>query len=213
MEFSQKFFALRQRLGITQDEMAKRLGISSNYVSLLEKEKKEPSEAIIRHVELIERVENAGMSQGQGAGITLRDGPSLPAYGKKAAPERLIPVIGWAHAGLAENYEEIPEDWQDKVPSTIRDEKAFAVRLEGDSMEPKFSAGDVLILQPSLEPYNGCLAVIKMKSDGFVFRRIERRAEFVRLIPLNPQWGSEDLPLDQITWIFPVWGMWRQILK
>lgn len=212
MEFSQKLSALRQRLGITQDEMATRMGISSNYVSLLEKGKKAPGPAIERHLELIDRIESAGLSGRNESGFTLRDEPAIP-YGRKSPPERMIPVIGWAHAGMAESYEEIPEMWQDKVPCTIRDEKSFAVRLEGDSMEPKYCAGDVLILQPSVEPYNGCLAVIKMKSDGFLFRRVERRADFVRMIPLNPQWGTEEIPNDQITWIFPVWGMWRQILK
>lgn len=210
MEFPPRLLQLRQRLGLTQEEMATRLGISSNYVSLLEKGRKDPSPAIERHVELIERMQDAGMTGGYGDGTTLRDEPAH--YGRKSR-DRMVPVIGWAHAGMAENYEEIPPDWQDKVPANVRDEKAFAVRIEGDSMEPSFSAGDVLILQPSGEIHNGCLAVIKMKSDGFIFRRVERRQDFIRLIPLNPQWVVEELSNDQVVWVFPVWGMWRQIAK
>ena len=80
-------------------------------------------------------------------------------------------------------------------------------------MEPRFTEGDVLIVQPSVEIYNGCLAVLKIKSDGFIFRRVERRPNFIRLIPLNPQWSIEELANEQITWAFPVYGMWRQILK
>ena len=210
MDFPEKLYKLRQSLALTQEEMAKRMGISSNYVSLLEKGKKAPSDAILKHVELIERLKNTGMTGWTGS-PTLGDKP-LGAF-TRTARERMIPVIGWAHAGIAENYEEIPPDWQDKLPTTCRDEKAFAVRLEGDSMEPKFSEGDVLIVQPSSEIYNGCLAVLKIKTDGFIFRRVERRPDFIRLIPLNPQWCVEELSNDQITWAFPVWGMWRQILK
>lgn len=212
MEFPQKLFQLRQSLGLTQEEFAERIGITSNYVSLLEKGKKEPSVAILRHVELIERLEKSGM----GAGVEttgLSGERARHQVGRRPARERMIPILGWAHAGMAENYEEIPEDWQDKVPTTSRDEKAFAVRLEGDSMEPRFTEGDVLIVQPSVEIYNGCLAVLKIKSDGFIFRRVERRPNFIRLIPLNPQWSIEELANEQITWAFPVYGMWRQILK
>lgn len=125
----------------------------------------------------------------------------------------MIPVIGWAHAGSAENYEEIPKDWQDAVPTECRDVKAFAVRLEGDSMSPDFNQGDLLILQPSEEVYSGCLAVVKLSNDGIIFRRVELRREHIKLVPLNPQYGMEEIPRSDIAWIFPVWGMWRQIWK
>jgi len=126
---------------------------------------------------------------------------------------RTIPVLGWAHAGDAMNYDEIPESWQERVPTECRDPKAFAVRLEGDSMEPKFYEGDILILQPGEEIYNGCLAILKMCTDGYIFRRVEIRPECLRLIPLNPQWGVEEIPRDQIAWAYPVWGMVRRIAK
>ena len=126
---------------------------------------------------------------------------------------RFIPVIGWAHAGEAGNYEEIPESWQERVPTECRDPKAFAVRLEGDSMAQSYLEGDLLIVQPSEEIYNGCLAVIKMHSDGYIFRRIEIRKDFLRLIPLNPQWIAEELPTSEIAWAYPLYGMWRQVWK
>lgn len=187
--------------------MGKKLGVSGNWISLLESgsDKARPSDQLIMAV--------SNMTQGQGQSryqepMVLREEP--PPY--RVGP-RMIPVLGWAHAGDAETYEEIPASWQDRVPTESRDPKAFAVKLEGDSMEPKFSSGDVLILQPSGEFYNGCLAVIKLKSDGFLFRRVERRPDFIRLIPLNPQWIVEDLPNDQVAWVYPLWGMWRQIAR
>lgn len=125
---------------------------------------------------------------------------------------RTIPVLGWAHAGDAMHYEEIPPSWQETVPTDCRDQKAFAVRLEGDSMEPKFYEGDILILQPGEEIYNGCLAILKMRSDGYIFRRVEIRPDCLRLIPLNPQWGVEEISKDEIAWAYPVWGMVRKIV-
>lgn len=215
-----RFSQLREQRGLTQGELGNVLGVSAKYVGMLERGEKfadsQSSLGILLAVQ--ERLTAQGYrsfpddpEDPDTSGCIVREDPAQ--YGRKVLPERLIPVLGWAHAGAAENYEEIPEDWQDRIPATIRDLKAFAVRLEGDSMEPKFCAGDVLILKPSGEVYNGCLAVLKLKDDGFVFRRVERRAEFVRLIPLNPQWPTEEMPNEHVTWIFPVWGMFRQILK
>lgn len=80
-------------------------------------------------------------------------------------------------------------------------------------MEPKFYEGDILILQPGEEIYNGCLAILKMNSEGYIFRRIEIRPDCLRLIPLNPQWGVEEIAKDKIAWAYPVWGMVRKIAK
>lgn len=204
MEFPLKFLKLRQRIGLTQSEMANRLGISSNYVSLLETGAKEPSPALMRHIELIERMENAGMSDSMDSG---------GSHQKESERLRMIPVLGWAHAGEFESYEEIPKGWQDWVEADSRDEKAFAVRLQGDSMGDAYTEGDILILHPSQEIYSGCLAVIKLKDDGFIFREIEKRPGFLRLIPWNKSWDQESLPIEQIAWAVPVWRMIRQVLK
>jgi SOS-response transcriptional repressor LexA len=126
---------------------------------------------------------------------------------------RSIPVLGWAHAGQAEDYDQLPEDWQDLIPTECRDPKAFAVRLEGESMMPRFEEGDLLILMPEAEVYNGVLAVVRLASGGVVFRRIEIREERLVLVPLNPQYQREEFNTSQVSWIYPLWGIWRQIWK
>jgi SOS-response transcriptional repressor LexA len=126
---------------------------------------------------------------------------------------RMIPVVSWAHAGNAENFEELPEAWQDKVPTECRDRKAFAVRLLGDSMKPDFLEGDLLVLQPSSEIYSGCLAVVRLANDGILFRRVELRGERMHLVPINPQYRVEEFGTGEISWAYPLWGMWRQICK
>lgn len=126
---------------------------------------------------------------------------------------RFIPVVGWAHAGEAGNYEELPSDWQQRVPTECRDPQAFAVLLEGESMEPKWSAGDMLILQPGCQPYSGCLAVCRFKDDGVVFRRVEFLPDEVRLIALNPAYPTTSYPRESFSWIYPLWGRWTQVWK
>ena len=125
----------------------------------------------------------------------------------------MIPVVSWAHAGEAESFEELPESWQDWIPTECRDERAFSVRLLGDSMTPLYIEGDLLVLQPSREIYSGCLAVIRLANDGILFRRVERRADRLVLVPLNPQYKTEEFSCEEIAWAYPLWGMWRQVCK
>jgi len=144
-------------------------------------------------------------------GASLRE-DEAPYHVQRRA-QRMIRVTSWAHAGEATNYEELPNSWQDQIPTECRDPKAFAVRLEGPSMEPKFSEGDLLILQPSEEAYSGCLAVCRFKSDGVVFRRVEFLPDAIRLIALNPAYPTDTYPREEFAWIYPVWGRWTQIWK
>ena len=189
--------------------MAERMGLSMSYVHQLEVSKRTPSDAIETLVRMMEDQVASGMIESDDS-EKRRETSGEPAMGRVTT---FVPVIGWAHAGAAENYEEIPRDWQDSVAADPRDKKAFAVRLEGNSMEPKYSAGDILILQPSQEIYSGCLAVVKLRDNGFIFRQVEKRPGLLRLIPLNTQWSEEDIPLELITWAIPVWRMIREVSK
>ncbi len=189
--------------------MGERLGVSGNWVSLLEsgdEEKARPSDGLILRVESLER--EADLAETAGPMVREDQKP----YG--ANPKiQMIPVLSWAHAGTADSFEEIPESWRDKVPTECRDEKAFAVRLLGDSMAPLYVEGDMLILQPSREIYSGCLAVIRLANDGILFRRVEVRGERLQLVPLNPQYRMEEFSAEEISWAYPLWGMWRQVCK
>jgi SOS-response transcriptional repressor LexA len=225
MEFPEKLLELRQSLGLTQEEFAARLGITSNYVSLLEKGKKQPSDAILRHVELIERLHRTGMNESrksffgsdEGGATTPRDEPAGAdvrsyRFANKSHPQG-IPVLGWAHAGQTTGYEELPQSWQRRIPTDCRDPKAFGVTLEGDSMEPMFRDGDLLVLMPSQPIHNGCMAVVRLASDGVLLRRIEIRGERLKLVPMNPRYEVDEVGMDEVSWVYPVWGRWTQFWK
>lgn len=193
--------------------MAKRMGLSMSYVHQLEAGKRTPSESVVTLLKILESQVEVGIL-GAGSPVTEANAGS-EELGQTGDPQshRTIPVIGWAHAGEAENFEELPHSWQDRIPTECRDEKAFAVRLMGDSMEPQYLDGDLLVLMPSREIYSGCLAVLRLANDGVIFRRVEIRGERLRLVPLNPRYDLEDLNRSDVSWAYPVWGMWRQIWR
>lgn len=72
---------------------------------------------------------------------------------------------------------------------------AFALLIEGTSMEPDFREGDSIIVDPSVQPLPGDFVVAKLAVDDkatfkrYAVKRVEtkarRRSEVVELVPLN----------------------------
>ena len=133
-----------------------------------------------------------------------------PDYGNKV---REVRVVSWTHAGQAAAYEELPTDWQTKVATTSTDPRAFAVTVEGDSMEPKFFTGDRVICEPSREPVNGKIVVAKLKTDGVVLRVFHRLpGNKIKLTSLRPEiYVPVECSTSDLDWVFPVRELIRSV--
>lgn len=187
--------------------MGKRLGVSGNWISLLESgdpAKARPSDQLIM---LLNQMPMDG-SPPPPPPMVVKDDEVPYRSGPK-----MIPVAGWAHAGEAGSYEEIPKSWQNRIPTECQDPQAFAVSLEGDSMEPKFSDGDLLVVMPSEQVYSGCFVVARFVNDGIIFRRMEMSGDVIVLQPLNERWPVSTHAQEEFSWIYPVWGRWTQIWR
>lgn len=213
-DFATRVFNLLKRrkesgAKLTKDQLADDLGCSRTMLYNYEQGDPPPPPAILSTLAVLER--RSGIEHTSSS--VLREEPRTYGSKTQAQAVRLIKIIGWAHAGEAESYEQIPDDWQETMASDCRKEKAFGVRLEGDSMEPKFSDGDVLIVMPLERAYSGCFAVVKFKNDGVLFRRLEMNGTRVRLMPLNERYEASDYDLEDFAWIYPVWGRFTQMWK
>jgi SOS-response transcriptional repressor LexA len=213
-DFATRVFNLLKRrkesgVKLTKDQLADELGCSRTMLYNYELGDPPPPPGILSTMSILERragIEHLSSSLPQEEPISYRTQTRNNAA-------RLIKIIGWAHAGEAESYEEIPGDWQENMATDCRKEKAFGVRLEGDSMEPKFCDGDVLIVMPLERAYSGCYAVVKFKNDGVLFRRLEMNGQLVRLMPLNGRYSASEHAPDEFAWIYPVWGRFTQMWK
>lgn len=58
MEFHDRISSLRARLGITQGQLAERLGISGNYLSQVMGGRKTPGDQLLKTLDLLERLED-----------------------------------------------------------------------------------------------------------------------------------------------------------
>src|SRR3954467_13065163 len=149
---------IRNQLGLTQGEFADKLGISRPYLSKLENSEQPLSSRMARRVAHL--CGNSGIAH---------EGP--------VSGVRAIPVRSWAQAGTGLDCEELPLSWQRRMATDCPDEQAFAVEIQGDSMEPKFFPGDIAVLMPSHPPRNGNLVVARLESEGVVFKVFTARQQ------------------------------------
>lgn len=202
--------------GHRQAEIARRARIDPAYLSLmLSGARARPSEDVISRLAQEFKVNASWLMTGKGPrepapGTVQSDGKEGYKIKSNVAilsvPLRWVPVISWAHAGAATDYEELPQHWQDEHVATLcTDKDAFALVIDGDSMEPRCVAGDRVVLMPNTEPRDGCLVVAKLKRDGVVLRRFTRlTAGKIRLIPYNTSYPSVDYTTSEFHWIYPV---------
>lgn len=68
----------------------------------------------------------------------------------------------------------------------------YALRVLGDSMEPEFPDGCVVIVDPGYVARDGSYVIVEFAGDIF-FRRIDFEGERRFLRPLNPKYGGFEL--------------------
>lgn len=188
----------RGQLGLTQHEFARRLGISRPHLSKLENSPGPLSPRLARGV--AELCRNSGLTNaGPPSGI------------------RAIPVRSWAQAGTGADFEELPLDWEKRVATDCPDERAFAVEIQGDSMEPKFSPGDIAVLMPTRQPRNGSLVVARLEREGVVFKVFTARDQLpVRICcftSYNSVFQPLEVPESNVIWNYPVYQTVRQVWR
>jgi SOS-response transcriptional repressor LexA len=199
---AQEFEDLLKRTGWTVNELSRRTGFN---------------------VRTLANAASGSQKLGADRMLVVRNAASVPVYnagsvaengvpfGKPAARLRLIPVVSWASAGEAEPFDDLPSDYMDRIPSNSEDSKAFGVRLKGDSMEPRFSEGDTVILAPSQSARNGDLIVARIKKhDGVLFKRFHLQGDRVELTSYNPVYPKQQFHLSDFSWIYPVEGILKK---
>jgi phage repressor protein C with HTH and peptisase S24 domain len=196
--FAERLRFWRISQNFTQAEAAQQLNIDRSYLSQVERGRS-PGNALRTRFLLIEKSSSVKIN-----------GNVTTAYGL-----RNLPVLSWAQAGQATDFSEIPKDWDEVVPSDVSDERAFGVRLHGDSMEPKFSDGDIAILLPSIAATNGEIVVANLKEEGVLCKimHVQLDHNLIKLSSYNPAYPSLERHRDQFHWIFPVMSVIKQLRR
>jgi len=209
--------------GISQKALMEKIDVSESSIYRWFNGAK-PQKRILEKMAETLGVNEEWLSTGKGEMIVREWISTDPARARSPSPDQMmpkegiivptmIPVFGEAEAGLACDYEQIPYSWEDKIPALVKDKKAFGVRIHGDSMEPKFSAGDIAIVTPSFPARNGDHVVACLRDEGFLFKvmsLVGGDPRFIRLSSYNKEmFPPMEFNREQFVWMHPV----VQVLK
>ena len=159
--------SLRRQYNLTQKELAEQLFKSESAVRMWELGKSEPDLETINKLSAIFHVS---------ADYLL---------GKKKKGIR-IPVFGSVAAGYPIEAITDIEDWEEIDEDMAGTGEFAALRIKGDSMEPKISDGDVVVVRLQNTIETGETAIMIINGDEATCKKIKKTPEGVMLISTNP---------------------------
>lgn len=127
-----------------------------------------------------------------------------------------IPVINRVSAGYPKDFTDLayPRGVADDYVSCpdLHDGNAFAARVHGDSMTPKYRQGDIVIFSPALAPREGDDCFVRFHDGQTTFKRIffesgEKGATVLRLQPRNEKYRPQVVPSENVT------GLYRAVYR
>lgn len=127
-----------------------------------------------------------------------------------------VPVVNKVSAGYPKDFTDLSypprvADGYVGCPD-LNDPDAFAARVHGDSMVPKYREGDVVIFSPAAGPRDGDDCFVRFEDGQTTFKRAffetgDGGAPVVRLQPRNETYRPQVVPRQHITGLFR--AVWR----
>jgi phage repressor protein C with HTH and peptisase S24 domain len=129
---------------------------------------------------------------------------ALPAA-SRAGPRR-VPLIGLAQAGADGYFDDggypVGGGWDEVSLPEIADPNAYALEISGESMEPVFRDGDVVIVSPAAPIRRGDRVVVRTRRGEVMAKQLQRRsARRVDLLSLNRSHPDHTFELADVAWI------------
>lgn len=181
MIWNEKIKSLRLQSGLTLKDVAKKLNISEATAQRYENSngiKNIPYEAIEKYAKLFKVSPSYFMGW-----ETISDSDDNQSRIIR------IPVLGYVAAGIPieeiediVDWEEIPKDW-------LRGgKKYFALRIRGDSMEPRMYDGDVVIVEKQDDAETGAYVIAAVNGDHATCKRLMKYRDSIALLSLNSKY-------------------------
>lgn len=121
-------------------------------------------------------------------------------------PTRRIPLIGLAQAGGEGFFDDggfpVGGGWDEVSLPEIADPNAYALEISGDSMEPVYRDGDLVIVSPAAPIRRGDRVVVRTNRGEVMAKQLARRsARRVELKSLNPVHQDYSFDLTEVAWL------------
>lgn len=125
---------------------------------------------------------------------------------KGAAVTRAVPLLGFAEAGSGGYFDDggfpAGEGWDEIAFPAVNDDHAFALEISGQSMEPAYRNGDIILVSPAAPIRRGDRVVVRTKAGEVMAKELKRRtAKSIELKSLNKEHADRTLPVSEVLWV------------
>jgi phage repressor protein C with HTH and peptisase S24 domain len=122
------------------------------------------------------------------------------------AATRAVPLLGFAEAGAGGFFDDggfpAGEGWDEIAFPAVNDEHAYALEVSGQSMEPAYSNGDVILVSPSAPIRRGDRVVVRTRGGEVMAKELKRKtAKSIELKSLNAHHPDRTLAAADVLWI------------
>lgn len=109
-----------------------------------------------------------------------------------------IPVLGCVAAGIP--IEAITDiiDTEEISEELAKTGEFFGLQIHGDSMEPKFSKGDVVIVRQQNDAESGQIVIVTINGNEATCKRLRKYRDGIELISNNPSYQPMFFTNDEI---------------
>lgn len=103
-------------------------------------------------------------------------------------------IISWSDEGIVKTQ---VEEWVSRAFSN-GDPLAYALRVRGDSMVPRYLPGEVVIVQPRISPRDGDFAVVQLKNGERLVKRVFKTTNGWVLRSMNEAYPPREVSSDEV---------------
>lgn len=179
--------------------------------------------AALRHIVEIDGEDN-WRDAGDGGSISSAQHPPHALQSLPLASLPRIPIINKVAAGYPREFTDM--DYPAPPRGAISDESlacpdvtdpdAFAARVVGDSMEPDYREGDVVVFSPlmKIDPAGGIDCFVRLERDvETTFKRVyfEKGGRRIRLQPLNSAYPPTIVEREAVSGLWPAVYVLRKV--
>jgi len=109
-----------------------------------------------------------------------------------------IPVLGYVKAGIPMTAIENIIDYEEISQEQARTGEFFGLQIKGDSMEPRITEGDVVIVRKQETVENGEIAVVLINGDDATVKKFYKTDAGIKLVSTNPTYDPFFFTPDEV---------------
>lgn len=179
MTFSNILQNLRADKQVSQQAVAEYIGVTKQAYSLYELGKRNPDNDMLYKI-----------SEYFDVSIDYLLGKSKIKNIANLGKSVKIPVLGKVQAGIPIEAVEYIIDYEEITPEMASKGEYFGLTVKGNSMEPRFIEGDVVIVKKQTSAETGDIVIALVNGDEATIKKIKILKDGIMLIPLNSSYET-----------------------